>query len=199
MAPLFRFLEHCDKLATLAINSLDSSVTDPVWQFFSNKLVWVPLYLAVLKLLFSKRNWVKGLVMLLGIVLTIVACDQTANLFKEGFARLRPCHDLFMVTEGLHILEWPGNLYGFFSGHAANAAGFAMSSYLALKALDWKYSRQYAWGIIPWALLVGLSRVFVGKHFLGDVLVGFAAGLLFSYLIMKAAVWASGKLSRAQE
>jgi undecaprenyl-diphosphatase len=37
--------------------------------------------------------------------------------------------------------------------------------------------------LIVWALLVGFSRVFVGKHFLGDVLVGFVIGALIAYLI----------------
>ena len=34
-----------------------------------------------------------------------------------------------------------------------------------------------------WVLLVGLSRVFVGKHFLGDVIVGLAAGVLTGWLV----------------
>lgn len=39
------------------------------------------------------------------------------------------------------------------------------------------------YAVIFWALLVGISRVFVGKHFLGDVMVGFFVGTLFAYII----------------
>ena len=33
-----------------------------------------------------------------------------------------------------------------------------------------------------WALLVSISRVFVGKHFLGDVLTGILVGIAFGLL-----------------
>ena len=32
------------------------------------------------------------------------------------------------------------------------------------------------------AFVIGISRVFVGKHFVGDVLTGFCVGLLFGWL-----------------
>ena len=37
-------------------------------------------------------------------------------------------------------------------------------------------------GTSVWAALVSLSRVFLGRHFLGDILVGAAVGLLLGYL-----------------
>ena len=40
--------------------------------------------------------------------------------------------------------------------------------------------------MIFWATMVGISRIFVGRHYLGDVLAGFiigaAAGIVFGYL-----------------
>ena len=45
--------------------------------------------------------------------------------------------------------------------------------------------RGMAWLLFSWAALVGISRIFVGKHFLGDVLVGTAVGLLFGWIIGK--------------
>lgn len=35
--------------------------------------------------------------------------------------------------------------------------------------------------------MVGISRIFVGKHFLGDVLVGFIVGSLFAWAIASLA------------
>ena len=87
-----------------------------------------------------------------------------------------------MLDNGLNILDGYGGRYGFFSAHAANAFGFAISSLLIFKNdTRWTY-RPYAWGIMIWAALVSLSRVFVGRHFLGDVLVGIAVGLLVGYI-----------------
>ena len=180
-------LEQADRSASLFINSLNSPLTDPVWQFFSNKLVWIPLYLAVLVFFFLKFGWKTALKCLAACVLTIVICDQFSNLIKDACARMRPCHDPWMVTHGLHMLEGKGNLYGFFSAHAANAMGFALCSALCIKQGSGRKTTVYTVLIVIWALLVGISRVFVGKHFLGDVLVGFGVGALVGWAVASLA------------
>ena len=180
-------LEQADRSASLFINSLNSPLTDPVWQFFSNKLVWIPLYLAVLVFFFLKFGWKTALKCLAACVLTIVICDQFSNLIKDACARMRPCHDPWMVTHGLHMLEGKGNLYGFFSAHAANAMGFALCSALCIKPGSGRKTTAYTVLIVIWVLLVGISRVFVGKHFLGDVLVGFGVGALVGWAVARLA------------
>ena len=180
-------LEQADRSASLFINSLNSPLTDPVWQFFSNKLVWIPLYLAVLVFFFLKFGWKTALKCLAACVLTILICDQFSNLIKDACARMRPCHDPWMVTHGLHMLEGKGNRYGFFSAHAANAMGFALCSALCIKQGSGRKTTAYTVLIVIWVLLVGISRVFVGKHFLGDVLVGFGVGALVGWAVARLA------------
>ena len=164
---LLREAHHIDQDVTLAINALHSPVTDAVWQVFSNKQIWFVLYAAVLMMLYVRLGWKRATLVVLACVLTVTFCDQFSNFTKAYFERLRPCWDQNMVQGGLHVLEGKGNLYGFYSAHAANAMGFAACSY--------------------WAVLVGMSRVFVGKHFFGDVLVGFAVGLLAGWLLAQLA------------
>lgn len=178
MNGFFQTLEQADKAATLAINSLHCPVTDFIWQCFSSRDLWIPLYAAVLVFLFVRLGPKKAIVVTLSCVLTIVVCDQLANFTKEYFARLRPCWDEYMLSEGLHLLEGKGNMYGFYSAHAANALGFAVCSALGFRQDRSRSYRPYTACICAWGVLVGLSRIFVGKHFLGDVLVGFAVGAL---------------------
>lgn len=180
---IFRQLHHIDKDITLAINGLDSQFTDPVWQLFSDKYIWAVLYLAVLVFLFRNLGWKRALVVVAGIVLTITCCDQLGNLTKAYFARLRPCWDGEMVQRGLNMLEGKGSLYGFYSAHAANAMGFAVSSWMGFRNDRSRNYNIYGVLIVLWALLVGMSRVFVGKHFFGDVCTGFAVGALVAVLI----------------
>ena len=180
-------LEQADRSASLFINSLNSPLSDPVWQFFSDKLVWIPLYLAVLVFFFLKPGWKSALKCLVACVLTILICDQFSNLIKDACARLRPCHDPWMLSHGLHMLEGKGNLYGFFSAHAANAMGFALCSAFCFKKGSGRKMTAYTVLIVIWALLVGISRIFVGKHFLGDVLVGFAVGALVGWAVASLA------------
>ena len=182
-------LEMADKHATLAINSMHTPTSDLIWQFFSDKEVWYPLYLGFLVYIFVKMGWKKATIVTLACVLTIVACDQFSNFCKEFFARLRPCVDPYMIENGLHMLEGVGNQYGFYSAHAANAMGFAISSLVGLRADTARKHRIWAPVICVWGLLVGISRIFVGKHFLGDVIVGLFVGALFGWLRASAGNW----------
>ena len=175
---ILRWAHHIDQRITLAINSLHCPASDAVWQVFSNKEIWFVLYAVVLVFLFIRLGWKRALVAVLACVLTVTVCDQFANFTKEFFQRLRPCWDQNMIDGGLHILEGKGNLYGFYSAHAANAMGFAACSFFCFRNDKTHRYRLYGWGIFIWALLVGMSRVFVGKHFFGDVMVGFGVGLL---------------------
>ena len=181
-------MELLDRRISLWINSFYCEAGDWFWTLMSDKLVWVPLYAVIAFLIFRRLGWKRGAVAFISIVLTIVACDQTCNLFKISVGRLRPCNDAWMLENGLHAIEgvanW-GSPYGFFSAHAANSLGLAVCSSRCLKWDGMHSYRGYSRFIAVWAVLVAVSRVFVGKHFFGDVLVGslvgVAFGLLFSY------------------
>lgn len=195
MNPL-NLLSYLDRAATLALNSLHVPLTDAVWMLFSDKKVWYPLYLALAVLLFLRMNWKKALTVLVSVVLSVVACDQLANLVKDAVCRLRPCWDSYMLTGGLRVLEGKGNLYGFFSAHAANAFTLAASLGMGFRTGDKSRSyKGFSAGMYVWAALVGLSRIFVGKHFLGDVLTGAAVGLLIGWLFGRLARRAIEKYS----
>ena len=47
-------LHQFDQQVTLAINRWSTPVTDPLWQFFSNIPVWIPMYVLVVALLNTK-------------------------------------------------------------------------------------------------------------------------------------------------
>ena len=192
---LLQQLEMADKNATLAINSLNSPVTDFIWQVFSDKEIWFPLYIGFLIYLYVKLGWKKATVITVACILTIVACDQFSNFTKEFFARFRPCYDDYMLQNGLHMLEGKGNHYGFYSAHAANAMGFALSSLTGLKADSARSHRIWPPVICVWAFLVGISRIFVGKHFLGDVIVGLLVGALFGWLLAQIGRWVIRRFS----
>ena len=189
-------VHQLDQQISLTINSWNSAFSDPIWAFLSLKLVWIPLYAAILALIIWKLGWKKGGILVICTILTIVFCDQFANLIKHSVARIRPLHDEFMVSNGLNILELGGG-YSFFSAHAANSFGLAAVTWFGLKKSladtpDARLIKWYGWSMFTWAALVGISRIFVGKHYLGDVLVGTMVGIAFgmamgwiSYIVAK--------------
>ena len=184
-------LVNWDIAATLYINSFNSPASDAFWLFMSNKWVWAPFYLTLAGLLIWKIGWKRGLIMILATILCITCIDQFCNLVKDTVCRLRPCNDPDVIDQGLHILSpaHPNYPYGFFSGHASNAIGFAVCMIFSFRYYAQEHpEKKWAWHtgniiVVTWAILVGLSRVFVAKHFFGDVLVGFLVGILIACCI----------------
>ena len=181
---IYKELERMDQDITLTMNSWNSEITDSIWIFFSDIPVWIPLYILIAGFAIWKLGWKKGCLAIAAALLTFTFCDQFSNFIKALTERLRPLHDPYMLDNGLHILEHGGK-YGFFSAHAANAFGLATSTLIALKSDRINKYRGYATFMYIWASLVALSRIFVGKHFLGDVIVGISvgltAGIIFGY------------------
>lgn len=178
----FQKIHEFDQQCTLALNSIHSDITDPIMQFFSNIPVWIPMYATIAAIFFWRLGWKKALLVIGSLVMTFVCCDQLSNFIKVTVARPRPCHDIFMIDHGLRLLEKAGGAYGFFSGHAANSFGFAVCSYIGFRNDKRLKYRGYAAWIFSWATLMSISRVFVGKHYIGDIIVGAIAGTVFGLI-----------------
>ena len=114
---------------------------------------------------------------LVGAILTFALADSlSVVLFKDVFERLRPCHN--PEFDGIiHLLEYKGGYFGFVSSHAANVFALATFTLLYLK------KRLYTILIIVWATLVSYSRIYVGKHYPGDVICGALFGILIALII----------------
>ena len=194
-------IHQIDQLLTLEINSWHSFITDPIWAFFSDKLVWAPMYAAIIALLIWKLGWKRGLIVLAGALLTFGFCDQFSNLIKHAVGRIRPLNDEFMIAQGLHVLERGGG-YSFFSAHSANSFGLAFSTFVGMKrclsssnAAMPKWLKAYGWWMFFWALMVAVSRIFVGKHYLGDVLAGILVGSLAGWIFARLAGNIAGRIA----
>ena len=167
-----------DQEITLWLNGFHSPWSDQFWMFMSDVRIWFPMYGVILGMMVYRLGWKKGSVVILSCILTVVLADQISYHIKESVDRLRPFYTSDMLERGLH---WPLNrtgFFGFFSGHASNAFGFAMCSFLGFRLND--RSRKYTiygWCIFAWAALVALSRVMMAAHFFGDIFVGTLFGM----------------------
>lgn len=168
-----------DQHITLWLNNLSTPVIDPVWMLFSDSRIWFPAYGIVMGVMIWRMGWKKGLAVVLSLIVCVVLTDQLSSAIKDGLERLRPCYNSWMIDNGLRLpYGITGHLFGFFSGHASNTFGFAAASFLGFKYNDTRYSyKAYGWGVGIWAALVALSRIMIGAHFLGDILVGSLFGL----------------------
>lgn len=118
------------------------------------------------------------LVLLLG--LSVGVADMSCNVIKDEIGRHRP----FQTVTGTHFFtpdrQWtvvdkpsyaPGSIGGSFpSSHAATSMAVAL-------VMSLLFRRSNPW-IFALPLLVGWSRIYVGKHFPVDVAVGWCVGML---------------------
>ncbi|MCU0462083.1 MAG: phosphatase PAP2 family protein [Bacteroidales bacterium] len=172
-------IEHLDHQLFLLINSHNSPFWDQVMYAISGKIIWVPLYLAILIWLginFKKRFPI----ILLFIILAVTLADQgSVQLFKNIFHRLRPCHEPSLA--GLvHLVNGKcGGLYGFVSSHATNSFNVALLSLMLIR------KRWYTISILIWAAVIGYSRIYLGVHYPGDVICGALLGALIGWGMYK--------------
>ncbi|TDU34372.1 undecaprenyl-diphosphatase [Gelidibacter sediminis] len=163
------------------LNSLGTSTWDPFWMAYTSKFNWIPFYAVLLYLIFREMEWKAFLITIVAVALMILVTDQTTNLFKNGFHRLRPCH-LAELIDGMRLVKSRcGGQYGFFSGHASNTMAAALFIGLSLKR-RFKYLLYF---LIFWALLMGYSRIYIGVHYPLDVILGGMFGAILGTLFYR--------------
>ena len=169
------YILEFDRELLLYLNNLGQEPWDGFWFAVTNKWSSIPLYVLLLFLM-AKGLSKKGVVLLvLCLAAMITFTDQVTNLFKDGFERLRPCAQEGVV-EFLRLGDCHG--FGFFSGHSSNSMAAAVFTILMLKS---KY-KKFIFLMIPWSLMVGYSRIYIGKHYPLDVVCGLAFGVISGYL-----------------
>lgn len=160
-----------DKAITVAVNGWNSVGTlDSFMLFMSKVWVWVPLYLIIVIALFKRLNWKNALIALAIIAAAFAFTDRFSYFLKESICRLRPCEEP-MLGGIIRCIEKRGSLYGFPSGHACNTFCFALITSRLFK------KRWIGISLFLWATVVSYSRIYVGKHYFGDVLAGALLGL----------------------
>jgi undecaprenyl-diphosphatase len=158
------------------LNGLGSETYDPLWLIITNQLNWLPLFLLLAYLIFKKLGAKQALILLLFIAVLITITDQTTNLFKNGFQRLRPCNDPALNTF-IRVVK-KSYSFSFFSGHAANSMAVATFLYFNFKSKI----KHFAF-LFLWPLIFAYSRIYLGLHYPIDIVTGYFFGFIFGFLM----------------
>lgn len=110
------------------------------------------------------RSGKPGWRVIAGMVVLVLLSDWSGALIKHAFTTERPCD----VLEGVRLLAPYCGRNSFPSNHAMNMAAIAAF-------IGWHYRAMIA-PLTVLAVLVGLSRIYVGVHYPGDVLFGWTWG-----------------------
>ncbi|UCD64331.1 MAG: phosphatase PAP2 family protein [Candidatus Zixiibacteriota bacterium] len=165
-------LSEIDKSIFLFVNgNLANPITDFIMPVITNDWGLRVVYaLAMVTLLITGKARLRWLVLFSAI--TLLLTDQiSAGYLKPLIARVRPCH----VLTDINLLVDCGGGYAMPSTHAANVFGQA--------ALFSYHYRRAWWYLCLIAVLVALSRLFVGVHYPGDILAGAVLGAVIGLLL----------------
>ena len=183
-----------DKQWLLAVNGSDSLYLDRVAHVLTTALTWLPLYLSLFYVvLHNNENFRKVLYVLAGAGLCVLLAGTVDDMIvKPMVARWRPTHDpeigmLVDVVDG-----YRGGRYGFFSAHASNT--FSITVYFC-----WLIrSRLLSIALVIWSFTNCWTRMYLGVHFPGDILVGLTWGLIVGTCVYYLYYRATRRLSTAR-
>lgn len=160
------------------LNGLGSETYDGLWLIITKQVNWIPFFLFLFYLIYTKIGIKKTAYLLLFVAVLILASDQITNLFKYTFQRQRPCNNPNINTF-IRVVESRSS-FSFFSGHASNTMAVATFLYFVFKT-----KIKYLGFLFLWPLIFAYSRIYLGLHYPLDIISGYLCGLILGYITYK--------------
>ena len=162
----------------LLLNGCHSVFWDNVMYIYSRTFTWVPFYVCFFFVFLYRKNWKEFVLVVVSVVLLILFCDQlSSGIAKPFFQRLRPTYHPDFKDVVKTVFDYRGGRYGFFSGHAANSFGFATLMSLMFR------NKIFTATMFVFAAITAYSRIYLGVHFISDIVVGMLVGIFFGWLV----------------
>lgn len=170
-----------------AIMNMDSGILMFIQEFIRNPIL-TPVFMFITRLGDRGMIWILLSVILLipkktrkigcmGLLALLGSLVVNNIILKNLIARPRP----FDVIEGLVPLISRPVDYSFPSGHTGSSFAAACVFYRNLPG-------RYGIPTIILAVLMGLSRLYLGVHYPSDVLFGMISGIVISYMVEKVVI-----------
>lgn len=174
------------------INSSHNYFLDCMMWLFSSIKTWSPLIIVIIFHVVYKRSWQQWLPVLIAIILVFVLSDQfSSHIMKPLIVRPRPSYYPGIMEYVRIVNDYRGGgVYGFVSGDTSNSFGFAILSTLLFK------NRIYSIVVFIWATIMAYSRIYLGVHFVSDIIGGMTAGILIGYCVYRLYYFVAKKLSQ---
>lgn len=167
-----------------ALNFDGGATLDSLMSAISGIVMWIPLYLLILYMVWRRWSWRGVVALILAVALALGLADLLAGIFKHSGplknlwpdfpARLRP-----MFSEGLSDVNIPSTNHGRYGTVSAHAATIVSLSIISAYAI---HRRWFSWLIAVVAIAICYSRIYLACHFPQDILLGAALGVVTATL-----------------
>jgi undecaprenyl-diphosphatase len=175
-------LQQLDREVFIWLNSFGSENWDSLWLSITQMYSWIPVFAIILFLTFKRLGWRHALLIIGMITVLLLLTDQATNLIKNHFQRLRPGSN--PELEGLMRAVKKRSSFSFISGHASNSMAVAFFLYSVLHPYI-----KYMGFFFLWPLIFAYSRIYLGLHYPGDILMGYLFGLFTGWLVLKLYIY----------
>ncbi len=180
---LLEYIKQLDQQLLILVNCYNTPFWDDAMLLLTDKLVWIPMYLLFIYVIFKRLGSRDGFVAILGALLLIYYCDRISVVFfKDVFKRYRPCHNTILMDVIHTVKTYCGGKHSFVSSHATNS--FGLAAYIATLVAPKKF---WIAMLFLWATLVAYTRVYLAVHYpldiIGGAIVGTMIGLALGWVI----------------
>lgn len=178
MTEIIEQLKWVDTQVFLFFNGLHNTYWDYFMTMYSDRFIWIPFYLSFIYVMIRNFHTKVILACLAVISAIIFISDQTtSSVLKPMVERMRPSNLENPISPMVHVVfNYRGGRFGFPSSHASNAWSMA---FFAMYLVRRNKLTAFLFG---WAFLMSYSRIYLGVHYPGDLLVGTLIGFITATL-----------------
>lgn len=172
-------LVQYDQELFLWLNGIHTPWVDTLMYWITYKFTWIPMYLVLIGLTIRTEGK-KSIAIVVTVLVAVLLADKiTSGIMKPYFERFRPCHEP-LLSGLVHEVTGCGGTFGFASSHASTSFALATVWFVLLKD-----KVRFMWLVVAWAALYSYSRVYVGVHYPGDILVGAVVGMVSAWVCLR--------------
>jgi undecaprenyl-diphosphatase len=181
---MIEYLYRIDLIIFYFFNhTLSIPVLDKFFSFVTNVNNWYMAYIILLLISFIKGGRT-GKITAVGVLILIALTDQfSSHILKDLVHRLRPC---IVLPDAYTPMGCTGT-YSFPSSHAFN--NFAAATFI------YRFFPKLKWALFITAVLISVSRIYLGLHYPSDVLGGAILGSLVGYFFALLVQWIEKRIT----